>query len=61
MEELYDEVPDNLHEVAFTALLSTQSAGFAKPLKSISKSDRRDAVLLTRYGQVNRVIVGWGG
>jgi transposase len=40
--------------IAFTALLACQSAGFAKTLKSISKSDRRDAVLLTRYGQVNQ-------
>ncbi len=40
--------------IAFTALLASQSAGFAKTLKSISKSDRRDAVLLTRYGQVNQ-------
>lgn len=38
-------------DIAFTALLASQSAGFAKTLKSISKSDRRDAVLLTRYGQ----------
>ena len=43
-----------LQQRAFTALLPTQSAGFAKTLKSISKSDRRDAVLLTRYGQVNQ-------
>ncbi len=35
-------------------VLASQSAGFAKTLKSISKSDRRDAVLLTRYGQVNQ-------
>ncbi|RYF75583.1 MAG: IS110 family transposase [Cytophagaceae bacterium] len=40
--------------IAFTALLASQSAGFAKTLKSISKSDRRDAVLLTRYGQINQ-------
>lgn len=37
-----------LQGIAFTALQATQSAGFAK---SISKSDRRDAVLLTHYGQ----------
>lgn len=40
-----------LQGTAFTALLASQSAGFAKTQKSISKSDRRDAVLLTRYGQ----------
>ncbi|MBO0934905.1 transposase, partial [Fibrella aquatilis] len=40
-----------LEGIAFTALQASQSAGFAKTRKSISKSDRRDAILLTHYGQ----------
>lgn len=43
-----------LYPIPFTALLSSQSQGFALTQKSISKSDRRDAVLLMRYGQVHQ-------
>lgn len=36
----------------FSILTPAQSKGFATTLKSISKTDRRDATLLARYGQV---------
>jgi transposase len=41
-----------LHNRPFSILTPAQSKGFATTLKSISKSDRSDATLLARYGQV---------
>lgn len=41
-----------LHHRLFSILTPSQSKGFATTLKSISKTDRRDATLLARYGQV---------
>jgi transposase len=41
-----------LHQRAFSILTPSQSKGFAATLKSISKTDRSDATLLARYGQV---------
>ena len=41
-----------LHNRPFSSLTPNQSKGFAATLKSISKTDRTDATLLARYGQV---------
>lgn len=41
-----------LHNRPFSILTPAQSKGFATTLKSISKTDRSDAALLARYGQV---------
>lgn len=41
-----------LHDRPFSILTPNQSKGFATTLKSISKTDRSDATLLARYGQV---------
>lgn len=41
-----------LHNRPFSILTPSQSKGFASTLKSISKTDRSDAVLLARYGQL---------
>ena len=41
-----------LHNRPFSILTPHQSKGFATTLKSISKTDRSDAALLARYGQV---------
>lgn len=41
-----------LHNRPFSILTPNQSKGFATTLKSISKTDRSDATLLARYGQV---------
>ena len=41
-----------LHNRPFSILTPSQSKGFATTLKSISKTDRSDATLLARYGQV---------
>jgi transposase len=41
-----------LHNRVFSILTPNQSKGFATTLKSISKTDRSDAALLARYGQV---------
>lgn len=43
-----------LAERPFTVITPQQSKGFATTLKSISKTDRQDAVLLARYGQFFR-------
>jgi transposase len=40
----------------FSILTPGQSKGFAATLKSISKTDRSDALMLTRYGQTLRPI-----
>lgn len=41
----------------FSILTPSQSKGFATTLKSISKTDRQDATLLARYGQVFQPLV----
>ncbi|WP_460956706.1 IS110 family transposase, partial [Spirosoma litoris] len=41
-----------LHKHPFSIITPAQSKGFAATLKSISKTDRSDASLLARYGQV---------
>ncbi|MVM36373.1 IS110 family transposase [Spirosoma sp. HMF4905] len=41
-----------LLDKAFSILTPAQSKGFSTSLKSISKTDRSDAILLARYGQI---------